>query len=129
MRCVRRAARPPPYGEGRSPSAAVNILLEERGTAFHGPLVEQFIRCVGSFPVGSTVELNSGEVGIVIAENLVQRLKPQVMLMRDRAGKPVPARKIVDLSTNPELGRGEPYRIRRTLAQGTFEFDPRRLFS
>jgi HD-GYP domain-containing protein (c-di-GMP phosphodiesterase class II) len=120
---------PPPYGEGRSPSAAVNILLKERGTAFHGPLVEQFIRCIGSFPVGSLVELNSGEVGIVIADNLMQRLKPEVMVLLDRAGKPVPTRKIVDLSTDPEVGRDEPYRIRRTLAQSTFEFDPRRLFS
>jgi HD-GYP domain-containing protein (c-di-GMP phosphodiesterase class II) len=120
---------PPPYGEGRSPSAAVNILLKERGTAFHGPLVEQFIRCIGSFPVGSLVELNSGEVGIVIADNLMQRLKPEVMVLLDRAGKPVPTRKIVDLSTDPEVGRDEPYRIRRTLAQGPFEFDPRRLFS
>jgi HD-GYP domain-containing protein (c-di-GMP phosphodiesterase class II) len=118
---------PPPYGEGRSPSAAVNILLKERGTAFHGPLVEQFIRCVGSFPVGSAVQLNSGEIGIVIADNLMQRLKPKVMLLLDRAGKPVPARKIVDLSTNPEMSRGEPYRICRTFEQGTVKFDPRRL--
>jgi HD-GYP domain-containing protein (c-di-GMP phosphodiesterase class II) len=119
---------PPPYGEGQSPSAAVNLLLKERGTAFHGPLVEQFIRCVGSFPAGSTVELNSGEVGIVIAENLMQRLKPKVMLMLDRAGKPVLSRKIVDLATNPEMARGEPYRIRRSLAQSSLQFDPRTLF-
>ena len=118
---------PPPYGEGRSPSAAVNILLKERGTAFHGPLVEQFIRCLGSFPVGSAVELNSGEVGIVIADNFMQRLKPKVMLLLDRAGKPVPARKIVDLSTNPEMSRGEPYRICRTFEQGIVKFDPRSL--
>jgi len=120
---------PPPYGEGRSPSAAVNILLKERGTAFHGPLVEQFIRCVGSFPVGSLVELNSGELGIVIAENLTQRLKPKVMLMLDRAGKRMLSRKVVDLATNPQMSRGEPYRICRTLEQGKLEFDPRRLFS
>jgi HD-GYP domain-containing protein (c-di-GMP phosphodiesterase class II) len=119
---------PPPHGEGRSPSAAVNILLKERGTAFHGPLVEQFIRCVGSFPVGSLVELDSGEVAIVIAENLVQRLKPKVMLMLDRAGEPLLSRKIVDLAKNPQMGRDEPYRIRRTLEQSRFEFDPRRLF-
>src|SRR5688572_21295050 len=119
---------PPPYGEGRSPSAAVNLLLKERGTAFHGPLVEQFIRCVGSFPVGSPVELNSGELGIVIADNLLQRLKPKVILMLDRAGKPL-SRRIVDLATNPEISRGEPYRIRRTLEHGKLEFDPRALFS
>ena len=120
---------PQPHGKGLSPAAAVNILLKERGTAFHGPLVEQFIRCVGSFPVGSTVQLNSGEVGIVIAENPMQRLKPEVMLMLDRAGKRLLSRKIVDLAANPEMAGGEPYRIRRTLQQSKLAFDPRRLFS
>jgi HD-GYP domain-containing protein (c-di-GMP phosphodiesterase class II) len=46
---------PPPFGEGRSSSAAVSLLLKDRGTAYHGPLVEQFIRCMGSFPVGTLV--------------------------------------------------------------------------
>ena len=41
-----------------------------RGTAFHPILVEQFIRCIGIFPVGAVVELNSGEVAVVIAQNL-----------------------------------------------------------
>ena len=120
---------PPPHGEGRSPSAAVNLLLKDRGTAFHGPLVEQFIRCVGAFPVGTAVELNSGEVGIVIAENPMQRLKPKVVLMLDRAGKPIVSRRIVDLATNPVMEGGEPYRMRRSLEQGKLQFDPRRLFS
>src|SRR5213075_516925 len=57
---------PPPYGEAQSPADAVKHLLKERGTAFHGPLLEQFIRCMGAFPVGSAVELTSGEFGIVI---------------------------------------------------------------
>lgn len=108
---------PPPYGEGRSPSAAVNFLLKDRGTAFHGPLLEQFIRCIGSFPVGTSVELNTGEVGIVVAEHLMQRLKPKVMLL--------PSRKVIDLAAD----RGETYRIRRALEQGAFQFDPRTLFA
>jgi HD-GYP domain-containing protein (c-di-GMP phosphodiesterase class II) len=108
---------PPPQGEGRSPSAAVNLLLNERGTAFHGPLVEQFIRCMGSFPVGSLVELSSGEVGVVTAEHPKQRLKPKVMLLRER--------KIVDLAAE----EGEACRIRRSLDQRAARFDPRSLFS
>ena len=115
---------PSPFGEGRSTSAAVNLLLKDRGTAFHGPLVEQFIRCVGSFPVGTLVELSSGEIGVVVAEHLLQRLKPKVMLLLDAAGKPVAARKLVDLAEDPQR-----YRIRRALEQGRLRFDPRRLFA
>lgn len=120
---------PPPFGEGRSSSAAVSLLLKDRGTAYHGPLVEQFIRCMGSFPVGTLVELTSGEVGVVVAEHLLQRIKPKVMLVLDRAGLRVPPGRIIDLAVNPALSGGEPYRIRRALEQSRLAFDPRRLFS
>jgi HD-GYP domain-containing protein (c-di-GMP phosphodiesterase class II) len=117
-----------PYADEQSPSAAVNVLLKESGTAFHGPLVEQFIQCIGAFPVGSVVELNSREIGIVIAENPAQRLKPIVMVVLDRSGKPIRLSQILDLSKDPKLSANEPYRIRRTLEQSRLEFDPRRLF-
>jgi HD-GYP domain-containing protein (c-di-GMP phosphodiesterase class II) len=112
---------PPPYGEGLSPADANKLLVKDRGTAFHGPLLEQFTRCMGAFPVGSVVELTSGELAVVVGEHLMQRLKPKVLVLRDRGGKPVPSRKI-DLAREPDT------RVRRTLEQGTLAFDPRRLF-
>jgi HD-GYP domain-containing protein (c-di-GMP phosphodiesterase class II) len=119
----------PPYGQNLAPSAAVNGLLQGRGTALHGPLVEQFIRCVGSFPVGTAIELGSGEIGIVIADNMLQRLKPKVMLLRDQAGAPLSAPKLIDLAADPEKQGGESYRLRRALPQGVVKFDPLELFS
>jgi HD-GYP domain-containing protein (c-di-GMP phosphodiesterase class II) len=119
----------PPYGHGLASSAALNGLLQGRGAAFHGPLVEQFIRCVGSFPVGTAIELGSGEIGIVVADNMLQRLKPKVMLLRDPAGAPLPAPKLVDLAADPQKQGGESYRLRRALSQGAVKFDPLELFS
>ena len=113
---------PPPYGEGQSAAEAVKLLIKERGTAFHGPLLEQFVRCMGAFPVGSEVELTSGEFGVVIGEHISQRLKPKVMVLLDAAGKLVLSRKVIDLAEEPDM------RIRRTLEQGKLGFDPRRLF-
>jgi HD-GYP domain-containing protein (c-di-GMP phosphodiesterase class II) len=113
---------PPPYGEAQSPADAVKHLLKERGTAFHGPLLEQFIRCMGAFPVGSAVELTSGEFGIVVDEHVSQRLKPKVLVLLNDAGKLVRSRKILDLANEPQI------RIRRTLEQGQLAFDPRQLF-
>ena len=113
---------PPPYGEGQSAAQAVKLLVKERGTAFHGPLLEQFIRCMGAFPVGSEVELTSGEFGVVIGEHVSQRLKPKVMVLLDQAGRIVLSRKIIDLANEPDM------RIRRTLEQGKLGFDPRQLF-
>jgi hypothetical protein len=96
--------------------------VNERGTASHGLLLEQFIRCMGAFPVGSTVELTSGEYGVVVSEHVTQRLKPKVLILLDRDHKLVRSRKIVDLANEADM------RIRRTLEQGQLAFDPRRLF-
>ncbi|MBI4123865.1 MAG: HD domain-containing protein, partial [Betaproteobacteria bacterium] len=120
------AARP--YAEALSPSSALSYLYKERGLGYHSDLVEQFIQCVGVFPVGAVVELNSGEVGIVITQNLVRRLKPRVMVVLDAQGHPMRPHKILDLDKDPKASPEEPYRIRRSLEQSRLQVDPRELF-
>ena len=117
-----------PYAEALSPSSALSYLYKERGSGYHGELVEQFIQCVGAFPVGAVVELNSGEVGIVITQNLVRRLKPRVMVVLDPQGNPVRPHKILDLEKEPKAGPDEPYRIRRSMESSKVQVDPRELF-
>lgn len=119
---------PRPYAEALSPTSALSYLYKERGLGYHGELVEQFIQCVGAFPVGAVVELNSGEVGIVITQNLVRRLKPRVMVVLDPQGNPVRPHKILDLEKDPKAGPDEPYRIRRSMESTKVEVDPRELF-
>jgi len=119
---------PAPYGMQMPPSNALNVLFQNRGTQFHAALVEQFIQCVGAFPVGSVVELNSGEVGVVITQNLVKRLQPRVMVVQDANGNPIHPHKVLDLVNEPMATPDEPYRIRRTLDQTTVKIDSRELF-
>jgi HD-GYP domain-containing protein (c-di-GMP phosphodiesterase class II) len=119
---------PAPYGAQMPPSNALNVLFQNRGTQFHAALVEQFIQCVGAFPVGSVVELNSGEVGVVITQNLVKRLQPRVMVVQDASGNPIHPHKVLDLVHEPMATPDEPYRIRRTLDQATVKIDSRELF-
>lgn len=107
-----------PYAEAMSPSNALNFLQKMRGTAFHPALVDQFTRCIGFFPVGSAVELNSGEVGVVISQNMAKRLQPRVMVVRDAKGAMLRPQKLLDLAKLPKLTPDEPYRIRRTLEYG-----------
>jgi hypothetical protein len=95
---------------------------------FDAQLVEQFIRCIGIFPVGSLVELNSGEVGVVIAQNQVKRLQPRVMVIRDAAGNPLRPHKLLDLSREPKVSADEAYRIRRTLEYGRIPVKAEELF-
>ena len=107
-----------PYASPVAPSNALNMLHKWRGTAFHPVLVEQFIRCIGIFPVGAVVELNSGEIAVVIAQNPEKRLQPRIMVVRDANGNPLRPQKLLDLSKTPKVNAEEPYRIRRTLEFG-----------
>jgi HD-GYP domain-containing protein (c-di-GMP phosphodiesterase class II) len=117
-----------PYADPVSPSAAISMLYKWRGVYFDANLIEQFIRCLGIFPVGSLVELNTGEVGVVIAQNTAKRLLPRVMVIRDAQRNPLVPQKLLDLSRSPMASPDEPYRIRGTLEAGSVEFDPDELF-
>ena len=117
-----------PYSEAMAPSNALNMLYGWRGGQFDGPLVEQFIQCIGIFPVGAIVELNSGEIGIVIAQNLVRRLQPRVMVVLDAKGSPKKPQLILDLSKEPRMDAETPYRIKRTLEKGSIAVDPSEFF-
>ncbi len=119
---------PKPFGDALSPANALSMIYKERGKQFHPALVEQFIQCIGVFPVGSVVELNSGEVAIVIAQNMVRRMQPRIMVVKDMNGNPLRPYKMLDLMKEPKVRPDEPYRIQRSLEYGSVEIDPRELF-
>ncbi|OGA44528.1 MAG: hypothetical protein A3G25_06845 [Betaproteobacteria bacterium RIFCSPLOWO2_12_FULL_63_13] len=119
---------PQPMGENMSPANALSVMYKGRGKQFHPALVEQFIQCIGVFPVGSIVELNSGEVAIVIAQNMVRRMQPRIMVVKDAKGNPLSPYKMLDLMKEPKVGPDEPYRIQRTLEYDSVKIDPRELF-
>ena len=106
-----------PYGEAQSPSNALNLIYSWRDKLFDGPLVEQFIHCIGIFPVGALVELYSREVGIVVAQNPVMRLMPKVMAVLDSGGSPIKPPRMIDRAS-----------IKRTLEQGSIAIDPSEYF-
>jgi HD-GYP domain-containing protein (c-di-GMP phosphodiesterase class II) len=116
------------YAEQMSPSNALAMLYKGRGTLYHEALVEQFIQCIGIYPVGSVVQLNSGEIAVVIAQNRVRRLQPRVMVLLDAESKPVTPQRILDLIKEPKSASGESYRIRRTLESSKLPLDPRDFF-
>jgi hypothetical protein len=64
------------------------------------------------------VALNSGEVGVVIAQNTVKRLQPRIMVVRDAKGNQLRPQKLLDLARAPKATADEPYRILRTLEYG-----------
>ena len=117
-----------PGADQVTPSNALSLLHKLRGTLFHEALVEQFIQCIGIYPVGSAVELNSGEIGLVIAQNLVRRLQPRVMVVLDRHGALIQQHRILDLIREPLNAAGDAYRIRRTLPKDALPLDVKEFF-
>lgn len=126
--CFDAMTHPRPYGDAMPPSNALSQFYKWRGTLFDGPLVEQFIQCIGIFPVGALVELNSGEIGIVIAQNQVRRLLPRVMVVLDAKGNPLNPQIILDLVKEPKVDPETPYRIKRTLEKDSVAIDPGEFF-
>lgn len=108
------------FAEPRSASSALSLLRTMRGKCFDESLIERFVECVGKYPVGTAVELNTGEAGIVIAHNPARRLEPRLMLVLDAGGDAVLSPEpVLDLADDPESDSGEPYRIRRALPLST----------
>ncbi len=66
-----------------SPSKAVAKLYELRDVQFQSDLVVEFIRAIGLYPTGTLVELNTGEVAVVVEQNFKRRLKPKVLVVMD----------------------------------------------
>ena len=84
------------YKKGRSSLDALKILYQNKGTKFDDKLVTEFISCIGLYPPGSVVELNSGQAGIVISTNYRNRHLPKVLLLRDEQKIPMPE-KVINL--------------------------------
>jgi HD-GYP domain-containing protein (c-di-GMP phosphodiesterase class II) len=96
-----------PYHASVPPQAALKQIYAWRDRQFPAELAERFIQCMGIYPIGSLVELSSGDIGVVVTVNRVQRLKPRVALVLRSNYQPYPHGQIVDLTSfrTPE-GRG-----------------------
>jgi HD-GYP domain-containing protein (c-di-GMP phosphodiesterase class II) len=71
------------YKKGRSHLEALKIMTDMCGTQLDTKLTYSFIECIGIYPPGSIVELNSGEIAVVIEVNPHHKLKPKIMLLLD----------------------------------------------
>ncbi len=108
------------YAETASPHEALQTMSSFAGNQFHAEMLEQFIQSIGAFPVGSLVELSTGEVAIVATHNKLKRLKPKVMIITeaDKTVRKFPTTTdlLYDVSEKPIY-------IRRGLAPNAFGLD------
>jgi HD-GYP domain-containing protein (c-di-GMP phosphodiesterase class II) len=112
-----------PYAEPMSPYAAMQQLQAWTDTYFNAGLVELFIQAIGIFPVGTLVELSSGELAVVLEQSRPRRLKPKVLVISAPDKTPVEIPFVLDLLRGEATsGDRAPY-IRQGLPTASFAVD------
>jgi HD-GYP domain-containing protein (c-di-GMP phosphodiesterase class II) len=108
--CYEALTGPRPYREvPYTPYDALSLMQTRAGTIFDPLLLKVFVNALGAYPVGSLVQLESGEIAIVCAgpERAGQLDRPRVRVVRTASGTLPP-------DTGLDLSATE-YRISRTL--------------
>jgi len=112
------------YHLSLSAADALKIIYEGRVRAYHPWLVEQFIQCMGIFPIGSVVEMSTGSIGVVITANRQRRLRPRVALILSPDKQPYTPATVLDLMQVTQDSSGRPMEIRKVLPAGAFGINP-----
>ncbi len=111
------------YSGGLSAEEALKRMYEWRDKDFGAQLVEEFIKCMGIFPIGSLVELSTGSVGVVVTINRARRLKPKVALVLTASKTPYSHKVVTDLAEHKDA-MGAELKIKRVLPSGSFNINP-----
>jgi putative nucleotidyltransferase with HDIG domain len=96
-----------PYSPPVSPHVALSRLRAEGPSLYGRDLIERFIRCMGVYPIGTVVRLNTGATGIVLSHSRSHRLRPVLMMIEDAEGNPYRRRPLVNLAEEEASG-GQP---------------------
>lgn len=118
------------HAKAKSTYEAVREIKSLESSWFQPELVKLFIQAVGVFPAGSLVELNSGEVAVVIAQNRFRRLRPEIMLILDSEKNMRSEFPVIDLQMFVERNAlGNPALwITQGLEPGAYGIDPAEFF-
>lgn len=86
------------YEPALTPSLALTRLHRRADTHFSRPLIEQFIRCIGIYPLSSLVRLRNGATGIVVSSQEENRLKPVLLLVKGPGGEKIMPRRMLNIA-------------------------------
>jgi HD-GYP domain-containing protein (c-di-GMP phosphodiesterase class II) len=118
-----------PYRKAHAAHHALQQIYRDRDRRYHGEIVEQFMQCLSVYPTGSLVELNTGAVAVVMAQNHARRLRPRVMVLTTADKKLRSEFEEVDLLELEQQQKGSrPIEIVGTLEAGAYGIDPTELY-
>ncbi|MDH5434995.1 MAG: HD-GYP domain-containing protein [Gammaproteobacteria bacterium] len=110
------------YRKGMSVMDAYKILVAGKKTHYDESLVLKFIKWRSIYPIGSIVEMENGEVGIVVKSFEDHRLKPQVLLVLDEYKQPRQER-LINMHKMDLTPESRPYKIVRAYENMAFGID------
>ena len=110
------------YRKGMSVMDAYKVLMAGKGTHFDEQLILKFIKWRSIYPPGSIVEMENGEVGIVVKANSEHKLKPRVLLVLDEY-KQQRKERMVDLAKMDLDPESKPYKIIKAYENMAFGID------
>lgn len=92
-----------PYGIAEDPCQAIKNLFQGAGKLFHMDMIQQFIKTIGIYPVGTLTRLESNRLGIVIKQNK-NLTQPVVRVVYDLKNNSYMPPKDIDLSDAGDHG-------------------------
>lgn len=96
------------YAAAMSPHGALRFLDSARDQKFDGALVGELIRALGTWPIGTWVELHDGSIGIVCAQQPGQPLSPRVVVALDRHRQVRPDPHVIEVADGNDILRAVP---------------------
>jgi putative nucleotidyltransferase with HDIG domain len=84
-----------------TPHEALALLYGRRRSQFDEKVLSAFVRCMGVYPPGTMVRLSNERLGVVVAVNSTQPLKPTLMLFDPTVKRE--AAPLLDLEDEPDL--------------------------
>lgn len=82
------------YKPGMPPPHTLSFIKARAESEFKGDFVERFIEVIGIYPVGSVVEFNTGQIGVVREVNRDNLFRPHVMMVMNNNRQKVAPRLI-----------------------------------
>jgi len=93
------------YRRAMQPPDALAELSRDADRTFGKDLVRSFIHCVGIYPVGSVVKLNTGAIAMVASTFPGMRLSPLVLILKDSHGRHMNPRRMINLASMQKDGK------------------------
>lgn len=94
---------PRSYRQGYNPNEATEFLMAAGNTHFNLELVKIFLRHISIYPISTTVQLNTGHVGVVSHVDPIAVHRPIVRILQEPDGSPTASPYELDLKKELHL--------------------------